>query len=130
MRPICLDSSGWIEITHAGPNAKKFSKALSSAEETIVSTITLYEIARYTTRVAGEQAASKLIAFMRQHTVAPVSAEIATQAATLGGKHKLAMADALIYATALAHQTTLWTQDDDFKGLPQVRYYPKSVSPK
>lgn len=26
---------------------------------------------------------------------------------------------------ALAHQATLWTQDDDFKDLPHVRYFPK-----
>lgn len=130
MKPICLDSSGWIEIAHDGANAKKFAKALSSADEIVVSTITLYEIARYTTRVADEESASKLIAFMRQHSIAPVTAKIAMEAATLGAKHKLAMADALIYATALTHQTTLWTQDDDFKDLPHVRYYPKSSSPK
>jgi len=38
------------------------------------------------------------------------------------------MADAIIYATALEHQATLWTQDDDFAGLSHVRYYPKKKS--
>lgn len=127
MKPICLDSSGWIEITHDGPNAKKFAKILSSSADIIVSTITLYEISRYTTRVAGEKATDQLIAFMNQHTVTPVSAEIALAAAKLGPKHKLAMADALIYATALSHEATLWTQDKDFKDLTHVRYYPKSA---
>ena len=61
----------------------------------------------------------------QQHTVAPVSPEIATLAATSGVRHKLAMADARIYATALSHHATLWTQDDDFEDLPNVRYFPK-----
>jgi predicted nucleic acid-binding protein len=34
-------------------------------------------------------------------------------------------ADSLIYATALRHKATLWTQDEDFEDLPNVRYFPK-----
>lgn len=126
MNPNCLDSSVWIEITHAGANAATFAKVLSSAAPIIVSTITLYEIARYSTRVAGLAATDQLLAFLHQHTVIPVTPEIATLAAALGARHRLAMADALIYATATAHKATLWTQDSDFKGLPRVRYLPKT----
>lgn len=125
MNPICLDSSCWIEITHAGCNAAAFTKVLSSAAPVIVSTFTLYEIARYTTRVAGQAATDQLLAFLQQYTIAPVTPEIATLAATLGARHKLAMADALIYATSTTHNATLWTQDDDFKNLPHVKYFPK-----
>lgn len=128
MNSICLDSSGWIEITHDGSNAKAFAKALSSTAPIIVSTISLYEIARYTIRVAGESAAEELLTFIRQHVVTPVTPEIATLAATLGIRHQLAMADALIYATAQIQNATLWTQDNDFKGLPNVRYFPKIKS--
>jgi predicted nucleic acid-binding protein len=35
------------------------------------------------------------------------------------------MADSLIYATTLAHNAILWTQDIDFNGLPNVQYFPK-----
>ncbi len=125
MSAICLDSSGWIEITHDGANAKAFAQALASSAPIIVSTIGLYEIAKYTLRVAGESAAEELLACLHLHTIIPVSSEIATLAATLGTLHKLATADALIYATALIHKATLWTQDDDFEGLPNVRYFPK-----
>lgn len=128
MTLICLDTSGWIEITHAGPNAATFAKALASSSPVIVSTITLYEIARYTLRVAGEAAAAELVAFLHQHAVTPVSAEIATLAATLAARHPLAMADALIYATARIQNATLWTQDADFKGLPHVKYFRKIQS--
>ena len=53
MSPICLDSSGWIEITHAGANADTFAGALSSAAPVIVSTISLYEIAHHPRRRRG-----------------------------------------------------------------------------
>lgn len=123
MTPICLDSSGWIEIAHDGANAAKFSQALTNPEALILSTISLYEIAKYTVRVADEAAAVALLDFLHQYQVIPVSSEIATLASRLGARHKLAMADALIYATATQQNATLWTQDDDFKDLPHVKYF-------
>jgi predicted nucleic acid-binding protein len=35
------------------------------------------------------------------------------------------MADSVILATARAYKATLWTQDEDFKGLEDVRYIEK-----
>ena len=35
---------------------------------------------------------------------------------------------ALIYATTRHQNSTLWTQDADFKDLPHVRYFPKIQS--
>lgn len=121
----CIDTSAWIEISHAGPNTAGFSKLLSKPDSILTSTISIYEIARYTTRVAGKEASADFIRFIRQYTVSPVTAEIAELAATIAPNYKLAMADSLIYATALTHKATLWTQDDDFKGLPHVKYFPK-----
>lgn len=40
-------------------------------------------------------------------------------------QHKLPLADSLIYAITLAHNATLWTQDDHFDGLPNVQCFPK-----
>ena len=121
----CLDTSAWIEISHAGPNAAKFSKLLTKPGTIITSTISIYEIARYTTRVAGEAAAADFLRFLQQYAIPPVTPEIAELAATLAPKHKLAMADSLIYSTTLLHKATLWTQDGDFEGLPHVKYFPK-----
>lgn len=126
MSATCLDTSAWVEITHAGPNARKFSAAVANAEALFVSTISLYEITKYTNRVADEGATEEILMLLRQYLVTPVSDEIATLAATLGTRHKLAMADALIYATALAHQATLWTQNEEFKGLPHVKFFPRA----
>jgi predicted nucleic acid-binding protein len=124
MKLICLDSSAWIALAHDGPNAAKFARAMADAEQVLVSAISIYEIARYTTRVAGDAATEKLLAFVSLHPVAPVSDEIATLAAALGARHQLAMADALIYATCIFHHAELWTQDADFNGLPHVKCFP------
>jgi len=49
----------------------------------------------------------------------------AIAAADLSSKHQLAMADAAMYAMALEHQATFWTQDADYQGLAGVQYFPK-----
>lgn len=126
----CFDTSALLEITHDGANAAKFESALLKAETVIISSISLYEIARYCTRVSGETITAQIITFLYQYQISPVTAEIAELAATVGAHHKLAMADSLIYATALTHKATLWTQDADFKGLPHVKYIPKIAPAK
>lgn len=125
MKAICLDTSGWIEIATGGPNAQAFAKALQPSHSILSSVISLYEISKYLTREAGETNAQELLAFIRNYPVIPVTEDLALYAADLSARHNLAMADSLIYATALAHTATLWTQDDDFGGLPNVRYFPK-----
>ena len=37
------------------------------------------------------------------------------------------LADSIVYATAQAFGAVLWTQDEDFDGLPDVRYFRKSA---
>lgn len=128
MKPICIDSSGWIEMAVDGPNAKLFAKALTSKTPLVISTVSLYEISKYVTREVDAQASEALIDFIRQHTIADITQDIALSAATLSTSHKLAMADSLIYATAIIHKATLWTQDKDFKGLPGVKYFEKKTS--
>ena len=125
MTPACLDSSAWIEIAHNGPNAKTFLKAAGDMSHVTVSTITLYEVWKYTVINADQTRAGQLIDLLQQATVIPPDPGISIAAAKLSICHKTTMADSLIYATSLAHNAILWTQDDDFKGLPHVKYFPK-----
>jgi predicted nucleic acid-binding protein len=125
MTAICLDSSGWIEIAEGGPNAEAFAEALEPSQSILSSVISLYEISKYLTREVGETDAQELLAFIRNYPVIAVTEDLALYAANLSAVHQLAMADALIYATARSHKATLWTQDIDFEGLPNVRYFPK-----
>lgn len=128
MKAGSLDSSAWIEIAHNGANAAAFLELLDDPATVIVSTITLYEVWKYSALHGDEARANQILEFMQQGVVVPPDSEIAIHAARLSIRHKIAMADSLIYATALAHKATLWTQDDDFKGLPRVRLIPKSRS--
>ena len=62
---------------------------------------------------------------MRSGIVVPIDEEIAIAAADLFIRHQLPLADSLIYAVAVTHKATLWTQDPHFEGLPRVRYFKK-----
>jgi predicted nucleic acid-binding protein len=37
----------------------------------------------------------------------------------------LPMADSIVLATARLHDASLWTQDEHFRSLPGVHYFPK-----
>ena len=71
-------------------------------EAWIVPTIVQYELARCLAREVSEGAADDTIAFSTRCVVTPLDTRIAVQAAEIAKDHALAMADAIIYATALA----------------------------
>ncbi len=62
---------------------------------------------------------------MRQGKVVELTSSLAIQAASLSLKHRLAMADSIVLATALGCQGVLWTQDSDFEELPLVKFRAK-----
>jgi len=123
-----VDSSGWLEYFADGPNADRFAAPLGSVAELLVPSITLYEVFKIVCRQRGEDAALQAVAMMQQGRVIELSSSIALLAAKLSLDLKIPMADSIILATAQTHDAVLWTQDDDFKGLSGVRYFPK-VSP-
>lgn len=62
---------------------------------------------------------------MLQGRVVELSATLATGAARLSLQTGLAMADAIILATARAQDAVLWTQDSHFEGLENVEFREK-----
>jgi predicted nucleic acid-binding protein len=120
-----VDSSGWLEFFTDGPNADCFAEPLGNTAELLVPTIIMYEVFKVVLRERGENSALQAIALLRQGTVLDLSEDSALRAARLSVTHKLPMADSIILATARAHDAVIWTQDDDFKGLAGVRYFPK-----
>lgn len=62
---------------------------------------------------------------MWRGTILPHDGTLAIVAARLGLEHRLPLADSIVYATARAHDATLWTMDADFEGLEGVRYFPR-----
>ena len=89
-------------------------------------TIVQLELEKWLTREAGEDKADQVIAFTATCVVADLDTATALSAAELSARHKLATADAIIYATARAYDADLLTCDKHFEGLPGVRYVPKS----
>ena len=123
-----VDSSGWLEYFADGPNAGRFADPLSNIGELLVPAITLYEVLKVVCRQRGEDAALQAVAMMQQGRVIELSSSIALLAAKLSLDMKIPMADSMILATAQIHGAVLWTQDNDFEGLPGVRYFPKAAA--
>lgn len=122
-----LDSSAWLECLDDGSNVKHFSPILRKLPNLIIPAIVLTEVRKVALKQRSPAEADAVTDAMRSGIIIPIDAEIAILAADLFIKHKLALADSLIYATALIHKATLWTQDAHFHGLPQVKYFPKTT---
>ena len=123
-----VDSSGWLEYFADGPAAGFFAPAIEKTSELVVPTVSLYEVFKRVLQQRDESAALNAVALMQQGRLVDLTAPLALSAATLGAQLKLPLADSVIYATARAHEATLWTQDADFEGLPHVRY--RAVAPR
>ena len=121
---VLLDSSAWIELLSGTNRADLFEPALK-AERLIVPAIVRYEVGRYVLAHSGEVSREMAIRAMAKFEQVAVDATVADEASLLAAKHKMAMADALIYAVARAQEAELWTQDSHFENLPCVRFFKK-----
>jgi predicted nucleic acid-binding protein len=72
-------------------------------------------------------AALDVIGLTETCLVRALDTRIALSAADLSTRHKLAMADAVVYATALAVGGKLLTSDAHFEGLPEVLFWQKKA---
>lgn len=121
-----VDTSVWIEWLMDSPLAAQLVGKFPDRSECIVPTLVQHELAKWLLREKGEDAADDLIAYTQKCVVTPLDTLTAIEAAELCREHKLATADAIIYATALRHGATLLTCDAHFKGLPSVTYMSKN----
>jgi len=120
-----VDTSAWIEWLIASPTGKAMKSAIPAREEWLVPTIVQLELTKWLAREVGEDKADQAIAFTQMCVVAPLDTKIALAAAELCRKHKLATADAAVYATALEYGADLLTCDAHFDGLPGVTFIAK-----
>jgi toxin FitB len=119
-----VDSSGWLEILVGGPNAAVFEQVIAGGK-LIVPTISVFEVAKRALLLGTEKDAERIEKHMLAFRAAELTLNIASAAARLSVKHKLPMADSIIYATARAFDATLWTQDADFASIKGVKYFAK-----
>ena len=123
-----VDSSGWLEYFAEGPNAQHFAPAIEATDSLVVPSITLLEVFKCISQQRDESVALGYVALMQQSTVVDLDAALALRAAALGVRHKLPLADSIVYATAQAADATVWTQDADFEGLARVKFFAKAAS--
>jgi toxin FitB len=124
-----VDTSGWIEYFFEGLNVSFFAAPIEAVDELVVPTICLYEVFKKIILVADQSRAMRAIAQMKQARVVDLTADISLKAALISIQHRLPMADSLIYATAKALGATVWTQDEHFRGLPDVSFWAPQTRP-
>lgn len=121
-----VDTSAWIEWLIGSPTGERIAPLLPLREEWLVPTMVQFELAKWITREIGEDKSDQVIAFTTTCRVAPLDTTIALAAADLAARHRLSAGDAIILATARAHDADLLTADAHFAGLPRVTYLAKT----
>jgi predicted nucleic acid-binding protein len=117
-----VDSSAWLEYFANGPNASFFAPPIQDLERLVVPSVTIYEVFKRVLQQREEGQALQAVATMQQGTVVSLDERLALNAARISVDLKIPMADSVVLATARAHSATVWTQDEDFKDLPNVQY--------
>lgn len=117
---ILVDSSGWIEYLAERPKADQFARYIEGSPPLLSSTIQIYEIYKVIKRDLSEDRAIAAVSALRATTIEPLTETLALEAADIALELGLAMADAIIFATASQHEAEIVTGDSDFDGLPGV----------
>ncbi|HYC59329.1 MAG TPA: type II toxin-antitoxin system VapC family toxin [Thermoanaerobaculia bacterium] len=124
---IVVDSSGWIEFFTDGPLADAYAGRLRRLGTVITPVIVVYEVYKRLKRELSEDDAVLAVSAMQRSQVVSIDQELALTAADLSLEHGLAMADAMVLATARKFQAELVTSDRDFEDVAGVTYLPKKA---
>lgn len=122
-----VDTSAWIEWLIGGTLGRKLGKEFPDKALCVVPTLVQLELSKWLVRELGEDRADQIIAYTQKCVVVPMDTRIALLAAELHRRHKLATADAIVYATAQNCGADLLTCDAHFEKLPDVTYFRKSA---
>ncbi len=122
-----VDTSIWIEwlIGSSSALARRLAREFPDKARCVVPTIVQLELSKWLVREVGEEKADEVIAYTQKCLVVPLDTRIALLAADLHRQHKLATADAIVYATAQHSDADLLTCDEHFQDLPGVMYFSK-----
>ena len=120
-----VDTSAWIEWLTDSDVGRRVGDHLPAPEMCLVPTIVQMEVAKWSSRLDDETALERILALMRTCNVVPLDTEIALAPAGACRTHRLATADAVVFATAQAHGADILTCDAHFAELPGVIFVPK-----
>ena len=115
---ILVDSSGWVTYLGDGPQAEAFGSYLEREDSQVVPTIVIYEVVKKLQLTSSSVIVQRFLSQAFRARVVELDANLAVTAAHFSTRYKLAMADAIIYATAESVSAQLITGDPDFRDLP------------
>ena len=118
--PRVVDTSAWIEWLIGSALGKRLARQFPDKLQCVVPTLVQLELSKWLVRELGEDQADQVIAYTQKCVVVPMDTRIALLAADMHREHKLATADAIVYATARHMDAELLTCDAHFDGLPGV----------
>jgi toxin FitB len=118
---VLLDSPCWIEYFLGTPPSEIYADHVKTST-VIVPSLCIFEVTRALLRQFEPEQVLKAISIMEQHDVIPLTDGVATNAAQLAVHLNLSSADAIVYATALQNNATLYTHDADLRDLDIVHY--------
>ena len=117
---VLVDSFGWIQFFGNEPGADRYEPYLDRLPSLLVPTVVLYEVLKKIYQGWGDTEAQKFLSRALRARVVPLDEGIAIAAVEMSLTHKLAMGDAIIYATAQQYKAELITSDPHFQGLAGV----------
>jgi predicted nucleic acid-binding protein len=122
-----IDTSLWIEFFAGTPLDESIVNAIGNSDEMYVPSICLYEVRKKFLNDNDLDTAVAAIDIMKNSVVINLDSEIALLASDMSKKHKLPMADSIIYATAELYNAEIYTQDKHFENLDRVHYFSKCI---
>ena len=121
-----VDSCGWLEWFTDSKLAASYEKYLVDQSKILMPSIILYEVYKILKRETGEDKALLATGYMKNSKIIPFDDTLALAAADVALQERLAMADAIIIATARFNNCQVITSDIDLKDQPCVTYIPKT----
>lgn len=121
-----VDSSGWIEYFQDTDRADVFEPAILDIDNLVVPAVSIYEVHKRLSQLSPKHIVDECIEAMQKARVVELTAERAIAASIIAVRHQLAMADAMMYAIATEFDAMFYTQDIDYKDLPNVAVYVKT----
>jgi len=119
---VIVDSVGWLAYFKGDLLAASYRPYIQQQQDLICPTIIIYEVMKKVESDLGRQIAARAVAQLLNTSIIPLDASLAAAAARMSITHKLPMADAIIYATAVIHKATLVTSDAHLQGLSGVHF--------
>ena len=121
MKTVTFDTYAWVEYFSGTKKGEPVRDYVESPCVILTPAIALFELSRKYLREG--KSPEKAVAFVRQRSmIVPFDSELALFTSKVAVEHKLAAADAAIYATGISNSSIILTGDDHLKGLGSVEF--------